>query len=93
MSPAERLDQPPLLESKGLSQQESCELLSVCRFRLFYQARPNLEREQLRQIIWEEALKHPTYGYRRISWRLNAKRGIRVQDSRVYRLWHKAGLS
>lgn len=93
MTPAERVDQLPLLENKGLSQRESCELLSVCRSRLFYQARPNPDREQLTEAIREEALKHPTYGYRRISWRLNAKRGISVHDSRVYRLWRKSGLS
>jgi transposase InsO family protein len=57
------------------------------------QSRRNVEREQLTQIIREEALKHPTYGYRRIRWRLNTKRGISVHASRVYRLWRKEGLS
>jgi putative transposase len=93
LTPAERVKKLPLLEKKGFSERESCELLSICRSRLFYQPRPNVEREQLTQIIREEALKHPTYGYRRIAWRLRQKRGIAVYDSRVYRLWHKAGLS
>jgi hypothetical protein len=64
MTPAERVNQLSLLEKKGFSERESCELLSVCRSRLFYQPRRNVEREQLTQIIREEALKHPTYGYR-----------------------------
>jgi putative transposase len=93
MTPAERVKQLPVLEQKGISRRNGCELLSVCRSRLFYQPRPNLEREQLSQVIREEALRHPTYGYRRIGWRLRQKRGIAVYDSRVYRLWHKAGLS
>ena len=87
------MKQLPVLDQKGISCRSGCELLSICRSRLFYQARPNLEREQLSQVIREEALKHPTYGYRRIAWRLRKKRGIAVHDSRVYRLWHKAGLS
>jgi len=93
MSPAERVKHLPLLEEKGFSERESCELLSICRSRLFYQPRPNPERDALIENIREEALKHPTYGYRRIAWRLRQKRGIAVHNSRVYRLSHKAGLS
>lgn len=93
MSPAERVKHLPLLEEKGFSERESCELLSICRSRLFYQPRPNPERDALIENIREEALKHPTYGYRRIAWCLRQKRGIPVHNSRVYRLWRKAGLS
>jgi putative transposase len=83
----------PLLEKKGLSVRESCALLSVCRSGRYYQARPNAERESLRQVVREEALRHPTYGYRRIAWRLKTRRGLVVHASRVYRLWRLEGLA
>lgn len=44
------------------------------------------------RLIREEALSHPTYGYRRIAWCLRTKREGKVHNSRVYRLWCSAGL-
>lgn len=93
MTPAERVKFIPVLEKKGLSTRTSCGLLEIARSRLAYKPRVNPEREMLRQVIREEALGHPVYGYRRIHYRLTKKRKIPVTISRVYRIWRAEGLA
>lgn len=83
----------PVLEKKGLSNRQSCHLLDIARSRLAYTPRVNPQRDAVKEIIREEALKHPVYGYRRIHWRLTKKRGIPVTTSMVYRIWRSEGLA
>lgn len=92
MTPAEKLQAVELLVKEGLSQRESCEILSVCRSRLFYKPRVNPEKEALLSAIRILALKHPNYGYRRIHVML--KRQCLVEErSRVQRLWKQERLA
>jgi putative transposase len=90
MTPVERIQAVPLLEAKGISQRKACYLLRVCRSRLSYHPRQNEEREALRKEIRNQALKHPTYGYRRV-WAVLRKPTL--HKSRVYRLWKVEGLA
>lgn len=92
MTPVERIQGLPLLAAKGFSQREGVEYLGLCRSRLSYKPRSNPEREALRALIRKLALRHPTYGYRRI-WAVLRKQGVLVSQSRVFRLWQAEKLA
>lgn len=78
--------------TEGLSQRESCELLTVCRSKLFYKKRINPEKEALIKRIHELALKHPRYGYRRVREMLK-REGKQVEENRMQRLWKRERLA
>jgi len=92
VTPAEKPKAVGLLVEEGLSQRESCEIVGVCRSKLFYQPRKNLEKEALVAAIRALALKHPRYGYRRIHEMLR-RQGLVTEISRVQRLWKKERLA
>jgi putative transposase len=48
--------------------------------------------EELRSTITRAAQPHPRYGYRRI-WAVWRRRGVKVNHTRVDRLWREHGLS
>ena len=92
MTPAEKPKAVGLLVEEGLSQRIGCELLGVCRSRLFYRQRKNPEKEALVAAIRRLAFKHPRYGYRRVHEMLR-RQGIIVEINQVYRLWKKERLA
>jgi putative transposase len=92
VTPAEKPQAVGLLVEEGLSQRESCEIVGVCRSKLFYQPRKNPEKEALVAAIRALALKHPRYGYRRVHEMLR-RQGLVTEISRVQRLWKRERLA
>ena len=65
--------------------------MGMCRSSARYVAKPAAEEWVLAQAVWEEAHKHPSYGYRRVTVILR-RAGWTVNVKRIHRLWRKAGL-
>ncbi len=80
-----------LLEQRGYSQRQGCRLMGICRSSVRYVAKQAADEQVLSTAIWEEAHKHPSYGYRRVTVMLR-RGGWPVNTKRVHRLWRKAGL-
>lgn len=80
-----------LLEQRGYSQRSASRLVGMCRSSARYVAKPAAEEWVLAQAVWEEAHKHPSYGYRRVAVILR-RAGWTVNVKRIHRLWRKAGL-
>lgn len=92
VTPAEKPKAVGLLVEEGLSQRIGCELLGVCRSKLFYRQQKNPEKEALLAAIRKLAFKHPRYGYRRVHEMLR-RQGIIVEINQVHRLWKKERLA
>src|SRR5258706_7371613 len=65
--------------------------MGTCRSSVRYVAKQAADEQVLSTAIWEEAHKHPSYGYRRVTVMLR-RGGWPVNTKRVHRLWRKAGL-
>jgi putative transposase len=87
---AARREAVQLLVAQGLSQRRACVLLQLRRSTFGYQARPERNAE-LNTQLRELARRHPRYGYRRV-WALLRRRGQRVNQKHVHRLWKQARL-
>jgi putative transposase len=78
------------LVGRGLSQRRACVLLQLPRSTFGYHARPERNIE-LSPPLHELARQHPRYGYRRV-WALLRRRGQRINQKHVHRLWKQARL-
>jgi putative transposase len=70
----------------GLSVPRACALIQIPRMTFLYVAKPTDDTELLAQIR-QLAVRHPRYGYRRISVLL--RHSMVVNEKRVRRLWHQ----
>ena len=80
-----------LLEQRGYSQRRGCRLVGISRSSARYVAKQAADEPALAQAVWDQAHKHPSYGYRRVAVMLR-RAGWGVNVKRVHRLWRKAGL-
>jgi transposase InsO family protein len=80
-----------LLEQRGYSQRQGCQLVGISRSSARYVAKQAADESALAKAVWDEAHKHASYGYRRITAMLR-RTGWTVNTKRVHRLWRKAGL-
>ena len=90
MTVAARREAVQCLLTRGLSQRRACVLLQLHRSTLSYRERPDRHAEMAEQV-YELARRHPRYGYRRV-WALLRRRGQRVNQKYVHRLWKRAKL-
>jgi hypothetical protein len=80
-----------LLEQRGYSQRQASRLVGICRSSVRYMARQAADELALAKAVWEQAHRHPSCGYRRVTVMLR-RAGWHVNTKRVHRLWRKAGL-
>ena len=75
----------------GVSQRKACCVLGQARSTQRYQPKlPDKDKPVIRDLL-ELHLKHPRYGYRRITIKLREKDWL-INFKRVYRLWCQEGL-
>jgi putative transposase len=87
---AARREAVQFLLTRGLSQRRACVLLQLHRSTLSYRDRPDRHAELAEQVD-ARAHRHPRYGYRR-AWAWLRRRGQRVNQKHVHRLWKRAKL-
>jgi putative transposase len=87
---AARREAVEFLLTRGVSQRRACVLLQLHRSTFSYRERPDRHGELAKQV-YELAHRHPRYGYRRV-WALLRRRGQRVNQKHVHRLWKRAKL-
>ena len=75
----------------GVSERRACRVLSQPRRTQRYQPKPNPQEDNLTAEIRMLSLKHPRYGYKRITALLK-RSGWRVNRKRVHRIWRREGL-
>lgn len=68
-----------------ISQRRAAKLVEIPRSTLRYHTRPQPESEKRRELIREEALRHPRYGYRRVTIAVRARCGAPVNHKSVQR--------
>lgn len=90
MTVAARREAVRFLLTRGLSQRRAGVLLQLHRSTRSYRGRPDRHGEVAKQV-YELAHRHPRYGYRRV-WALLRRRGQRVNQKHVHRLWKRATL-
>ena len=79
------------IETKRISERRGCTLVGLNRKSYRYRQRrkpPAKLTEKIRQL----AMKHPSFGYRRI-WACLKRDGIKINLKKVYRLWKSEKLS
>jgi len=70
------------------------ETIGISRSSLYYQAQPHASRADRRldgEVI-EACGAKPAYGYRRVTWWMQRKRGLRINGKRVLRVMRERGL-
>src|SRR5215216_3618489 len=73
-----------------LSERHACRLLELDRTTYRYEPRPDRNGE-LREALIALARQKTRYGYRRL-WALLTRRGWKVNEKRIYRLYREEGL-
>jgi putative transposase len=76
---------------REVSQRRACQLVSIGRSSLIYQARSSGDDAQIVTQLKELAMKYPRYGHRRLHAMLQ-RRGVVVNRKRVHRLCKLHGL-
>lgn len=78
---------------ENISISRQCELLDLCRSTYYYKTRPSKFSgdDKYKRLIFEEFIKHPFYGYRKITQALK-KKNYRINRKRVYRLMREMGI-
>ena len=74
-----------------MSQRRACSAMGQPRSTQRYLVRPRSAEAELSRRMRELALRHPRYGYRRITVLLRSE-GWHVNRKRIHRLWRKEGL-
>jgi transposase InsO family protein len=74
-----------------VSERSACQALSQPRSTQRYEAQQRSGERGLCERMRDLSLRHPRYGYRRITVLLRAE-GFKVNRKRVHRLWRKEGL-
>jgi transposase InsO family protein len=74
-----------------VSQRRACRALGQPRSSQRYLALPRNGEKELAEMMRALALRHPRYGYRRVTAVLR-REGWRINIKRVHRLWRKEGL-
>lgn len=88
---AARREVVEFLKAKQISERRSCELTGLNRKSYRYRQRrksPKKLTEEIRRL----AMKHPSFGYRRI-WACLRRGGIKINLKKVYRLWKQEKLA
>jgi len=85
-----RRDVALLMSEHQLSERHACKLLELDRTTYRYEARPDRNGE-LREALIALARQKPRYGYRRL-WAVLTRRGWKVNEKRIYRLYREEGL-
>lgn len=80
-----------MVETLSVSQRRACRAIGQPRSSQRYVARRRNGERALTDRMGELALRHPRYGYRRITALLR-RDGWRVNRKRVHRLWRREGL-
>ncbi|MCP4553300.1 MAG: IS3 family transposase [Bacteroidetes bacterium] len=80
-------------EHADISISRQCDLLNICRSAYYYKTRPAklIDDDKYKRLIFEEYLKCPFYGYRKITKALKKKDYI-INRKRVYRLMREMGI-
>jgi putative transposase len=80
--------------AQGCERKLVAETVGVSRSSLYYRARPRVSRadRRLDAVIIEACGEKPVYGYRRVAWWLQRKRGLQVNGKRVLRVMRERGL-
>ena len=70
------------------------ETIGISRSSLYYQARPHASRadRRLDGAVIEACGAKPAYGYRRVTWWMQRKQGLRINGKRVLRVMRERGL-
>ena len=72
---------------EGLSKSRQFELLGLSKSTYYYEPVPESSSNlHFMRLMDEHHLKHPSWGYRRMSWHLNEELGYEVNHKRVLRL-------
>ena len=74
-----------------LSVSQQCKLLGVSRSTYYYTPRESEENELYKSLIFQEYIKHPFYGYRKITKAL-VKQGYKVNRKRILRLMREMAI-
>ncbi|MCP4375087.1 MAG: IS3 family transposase [bacterium] len=82
---------PQVRQRLDCSQRRACKATGAVRSSLRYRPRGGDRDRALVAAIYEQAAKHPRYGYRMITDALR-RDGWSVNAKRVYRLWRREGL-
>ncbi len=88
---AARREVVEFIKSRNLSERRGCLLTGLNRKSHRYRHRRKPEKK-LTERIRQLAMKHPSFGYRRI-WAMLARVGIKINLKKVYRLWKQEKLS
>jgi putative transposase len=88
---AARREVVEFLKSRGISERRGCELTGLNRKSHRYRQR-GTPSKKLTEEIRQRAMKHPSFGYRRI-WALLRRDGIKINLKKVYRLWKQEKLA
>lgn len=75
----------------GVSERRACRVVGQARGTQRYEARPNPEKEKLRERVVEIASEYGRYGYKTVTGMLNNE-GWDVGRERVYTIWREEGL-
>ncbi len=70
---------------------DQCELLGISRSTYYYTPRESEENEHYKSLIFQEYIKHPFYGYRKITKAL-IKQGYKVNRKRILRLMREMAI-
>jgi len=79
------------LQERGVSERRACWAVGLGRTSRRYQGRSAPDETELRQAITELAIRHPRYGYRRITALLR-REGRLVNHKRVWVIWREERL-
>lgn len=85
-----RRDVALLMAEHQLSERHACKLLELDRSTYRYEPRPDRNGE-LREALVALARQKTRYGYRRL-WAILTRRGWKVNEKRIYRLYREEGL-
>jgi putative transposase len=85
-----RRDVALLMAEHQLSERQACKLLELDRSTYRYEPRPDRNGE-LREALVALARQKTRYGYRRL-WAILTRRGWKVNEKRIYRLYREEGL-
>lgn len=91
VSCAARREVVEFIKSRNLSERRGCALTGLNRKSYRYRHRRKPQKKLIGRIR-HLAMKHPSFGYRRI-WAMLARIGIKINLKKVYRLWKQEKLS
>lgn len=80
------------LKERGVSERQSCALVSLSRSSYRYEPVSREDDRELAARLHSIAEEHPAAGYR-MAWAYLRREGVRVNHKRVYRVWREEGLS